>query len=68
MLTIKVKVESDEKIHFYKFENKQTVNEQVHDFLDKLNYQEPENRIFFALFNPASAMYMNTCEEIQTCN
>lgn len=68
-MLIKFKIENEEKIYELTFENKEqlSINLQVKNFLDKINYDEIDNRIFYALFNPASSMYMNTYEEIQTC-
>ena len=68
-MLIKVKIEDEDKINQIKFENKDlSINQQVKNFLDTIDYEHVDNRIFFALFNPASSMYMNTFEEIQTCN
>ena len=68
-MLIKVKIENEDKIHEINFENKDfSVSQQVKTFLDTINHEHVDNRIFFALFNPASSMYMNTFEEIQTCN
>jgi hypothetical protein len=65
---IKVKLENDDKINEMRIETKElSVNQQVKIFLDTISYENSENRIFYALFNPASSMFMNTIEEIQTC-
>jgi len=67
-MLIKVKIEHDEKINEFRIENKElSVNQQVKNFLDEISWGQADNRIFYALFNPASSMYMNTFDEIQTC-
>lgn len=67
-MQIKVKIENDSKINEMRIENKDlTINQQVKNFLDQISWEQHENRIFYALFNPASSMYMNSFEEIQTC-
>jgi hypothetical protein len=68
-MLIKVKFENHDKVNEFRIENKDiSINQQVKNFLDQISYEQHENRIFYALFNPASSMYMNTFEEIQTCN
>jgi hypothetical protein len=67
-MLIKVKFENDDKINEFRVDNKElSINQQVKIFLDKISYENSENRIFYALFNPASHMYMNSFEEIHTC-
>jgi hypothetical protein len=66
---IKVKFENDEKVNELRIENKElSINQQVKNFLDQISYDQGENRIFYSLFNQVSSMYMNTFEEVQTCN
>ena len=68
-ITVKVKVESDERINFIKFEKeKGSITQQVKDFLDSIDYKEPETRILFVLLNPSTSGYMTKFENIQQCN
>jgi len=68
-MLIKAKIENNEKIHEINLnDNKQlSINQQIQLFLDSINFETPENRIFFALFNPDSNMFMINFEEIGNC-
>ena len=68
-ITVKVKVENDERINFLKFDKeKDSITQQVKDFLDSINYKEPNNRDLYALLNPSTSGYMTNFENIQQCN
>lgn len=68
-MLIKAKIENSDKIHEINIsDNKQiTISQQIQNFLDTINYETPDNRIFYALFNPESNMFMINYEEIANC-
>lgn len=68
-MLIKAKIENNDKTHEINLsDNKHiSINQQIQTFLDKINYEIPENRIFYALFNPDSNMFMINYDEIANC-
>ena len=68
-MLIKAKNENNDKIHEINIsDNKQiTISQQIQTFLDNINFETSDNRIFYALFNPESNMFMINYEEIINC-
>ncbi len=72
-MLIRAKLENnddkDNKIHEINIsDSKQiTINQQIQNFLDKLNFETPDNRIFYALYNQQSNMFMINSEDISSC-
>jgi hypothetical protein len=69
-MLIKAKIENNEKTYEINLiESKQSpISQQILTFLDSIRFESPENRIFYALFNLDSNMYMINYEEIGNCN
>ena len=68
-MLIKAKFENSDKIYEINItDNKElTINQQLKNFLDQINYDLPDIRIFFAIYNPESHMYMILFDELQSC-
>jgi len=68
-MLIKAKIDTLHKIHEIEInENKQnTIYHQTQIYLDYIHFESKENRIFFALFNPESHMFIINYEEILNC-
>jgi len=68
-MLIKAKIENIDKIHEIDIsDNKQiSVSKQIQTFLDNLSFETPNNRVYYALFNSESNMFMISYDEIANC-